>query len=71
MVDEKDGRSPEAVALRRLFEVIQSEATPGSTYKDGQGRHVVSLNNPRVRSSMRAAAILIGVNHDLGESIDV
>jgi len=57
----ENNKSPEAIALRKLFEVLQSEASPGSTYRDGRGRHVVSLSNPHVRSAMHEAAILIGV----------
>jgi len=52
--------SPERRALRELLEAIQIQASPGSTYNDGDTRHAVSLLNPYIASAMREADAVLG-----------
>jgi len=58
--DADEGESPERRALRELVDAIQSQASPGSTYKEGETRHAVSLTNPLIVSAMREAGAVLG-----------
>lgn len=52
--------TPERRALRELVDAIRSQASPGSTYHEGETRHAVSLTNPLIVSAMREAEAVLG-----------
>jgi len=58
--DADEDESHERRALRELLEAIQVQASPGSTYNDGDTRHAVSLLNPYIASAMREAGAVLG-----------